>query len=53
MITETVLCDRSGCMVASPLRGSMVPDAWVTSDGRHYCSRDCAITAWWEVPHAV
>lgn len=53
MITETVMCDKAGCMVASPLRGSMVPDQWVTCDGKHYCSRDCAITAWWELPSVV
>lgn len=49
MITETVMCDHAACMVANPLRGSMVPDTWVTHDGRHYCSRDCAIKSWWEV----
>lgn len=44
MIVEMVTCDQ--CDHTDVMKGSVVPDEWVTVSGKHYCTTDCALTAW-------
>jgi len=41
-IKELVECDYCDRVVNS----STVPFHWVTYDGEHYCTQDCAIIKW-------
>lgn len=44
MIVEMVTCDQ--CDETDVMRGSLVPEDWVTVAGRHYCTTTCALRAW-------
>lgn len=43
MIRELIICDL--CSTTIPLRGSVVPDSWLTRDGKHYCGTFCFTVA--------
>lgn len=43
MIVEMVTCDI--CDWTDHMRGGLVPAAWISGGGHHYCSPKCAIEA--------
>lgn len=43
MIQELIICDL--CSNTADMRGSVVPDAWLSREGRHYCSTFCFMVA--------
>lgn len=45
MIVEQVVCDEPTCRTVEPMVASVVPDHWISFDGRQFCSGEC-FAAW-------
>lgn len=43
MIHELIVCDL--CHNRQDMRGSVVPEAWLSRDGKHFCSTFCFMVA--------